>query len=92
MTKEAKARAYAKELYELTNNINALKKRQDELKAWFRVETEETPTDYGTWFIDFTDRRTPTVDAKRLQLEQPDIFAEYGKITESKVIKVKARK
>ena len=92
MTKEAKARANCKEYAEVTAQINALKKRQEELKAWLKVETEEHNTDFGTWVVEYISRTTPTVDAKRLQAEQPEMFAQYGKITDSKILKVKARR
>ena len=84
MTKEQRARANAKRVAELTAELNAKKKELEELKAWFRVETGEVSTDYGTWLVEFTPRVTPTVDAKRLQTERPEIFAEYGRLSESR--------
>ena len=92
MTKEQRARANCKEYAELTAKINELKKRQEELKAWFKVETREVSTSYGTWSVTYSERVTPTVDAKRLQAERPDVFEEYGRLTESKILKVKAQR
>ena len=92
MTREQKNRAVAKRYSELTTLINKLKKEQDELKGYIKVETNETNADWGTWLITYTERKTPTVDAKRLQAELPEVFAEYGKMTDSRILKVKATK
>ena len=92
MTKEAKARANCKEYAEITAQINALKKRQDELKAWLKVETEERNTDFGTWEVKYIERQTPTVDAKRLREEKPEIFEEFGKVSNTRILKVSAKR
>lgn len=91
MTREARARANCKEYAAITAQINELKKRQEELKAWLKVETEEKNTDFGTWLVTFIARSTPTVDVKRLQAERPEIFAEYGKVSDTRILKVKAK-
>lgn len=92
MTKEQKNRAVCKRVAELTAELNAKKKELEELKSYLRVETGEITTDFGTWSVTFSERVTPTVDAKRLQSERPEIFAEYGKLSETKILKVKAQK
>lgn len=91
MTKEAKNRAVCKELSAKVEALNKLKKEVDDLKAYLRVETGEVTTDFGTWLVTFSDRKTDTVDVKRLKAEMPEVFAEYGKVSEAKILKVKAK-
>lgn len=91
MTKEAKNRAVCKELSAKVEALNKLKKEVDDLKAYLRVETGEVTTDFGTWLVTFSDRKTDTVDVKRLKAERPEVFAEYGKVSEAKILKVKAK-
>lgn len=91
MTREARARANCKKYAEVNAQIRELEKVRDELKAWLKVETGETTTDFGTWEVVYTERITPTVDAKRLKAERPEIFEEYGKMSDSRIMKVKAK-
>lgn len=92
MTKEAKNRAVCKELANKVDELNKLKKEVDELKAYLKVETGGVTTDFGTWVVEFYERKTETVDIRRLKAEAPEVFAEYGKTTSSNILKVKASK
>ena len=92
MTKEAKNRAVCKEIAELTAEVNAKKKRLEELKSYIKVETGGVTTDFGTWVVEFYERATETVDIKRLKVEAPEVFAEYGKTSSSNILKVKAKR
>ena len=92
MTREDKNRRYCKELFETRAKYNELKKRIDELTAYLKIETGEENADFGTWTVEFSNRHTESVDTTRLKEEAPEVFEEYKKTTDTKVLKVKPKK
>ena len=92
MTKEQKNRAVCKAIAEKSAMLNALKKEVEDLKAYLRIETGEETTDFGTWEVVFTPRTTPSVDAKRLKDEMPEVFEKFDTTKTVNVMKVKEKK